>query len=77
MPNDEYGKEAIVEILIRRDNMSKDDAQKLVAEFEAELKELSERDDCIAAYAEVEDLFTDYFGLEPDYLFSFLQDLID
>jgi hypothetical protein len=77
MPTDEYGKQAVIEILMRRDNMTREDATQLVREFEAELKEMAESATSVTdpSLSEIEDLFTDYFGLEPDYLFSFLNDL--
>lgn len=65
---DPYGKDAVVEILVRRDGMDKDEAQKLVDEFQQELKDLPDG----TSFDEVQEMFEDYFGLEPDYLIAFL-----
>lgn len=67
---DEYGKEAIVEILMRRDGMSEEEARELIAEFEEELKGLR------YSLSEIEETFSEYFGLEPDYLMCFLNDAL-
>ncbi len=78
---DEYGKEAIVEILMRRDSMSEEEAREMIAGFEEELSEMIEEDRnkdegfTYGLYA-IEELFGDYFGLEPDYLFCFLNDAL-
>jgi hypothetical protein len=69
---DEYGKEAIVEILIRRDMMSEEEARELIAEFQEELLGMTSSHSLSA----IEEIFSDYFGLEPDYLFCFLNDAL-
>lgn len=79
--DDEYGKEAIVEILMRRDSMSEEEAKELIAQFEEELSEMVEEDrnkDKGFTYGlyQIEETFSDYFGLEPDYLFCFLNDVL-
>ena len=78
---DEYGKEAIVEILMRRDKMDEQGARELIAQFEEELSEMIEEDrdkDKGFTYGlyDIEETFGDYFGLEPDYLFCFLNDVL-
>lgn len=72
---DEYGKEAIVEILMRRDGMSEEEARELIAQFEEELSEIIESEDDFDCLA-IEQTFEDTFGLEPDYLFCFLNDAL-
>lgn len=78
---DEYGKEAIVEILMRRDSMDEQGARELIAQFEEELSEMIEEDKdkesgfTYGLYA-IEEIFGDYFGLELDYLFCFLNDAL-
>lgn len=78
---DEYGKEAIVEILMRRDSMSEEEAREMIASFEEELQEMIEEDSnkdkgfTYGLYV-IEEIFQDTFGLEPDYLFCFLNDAL-
>ena len=52
----------LVEILINRDGMTRDEAQELVDEARS----------MVAAGFDPEELLYDEFGLEPDYLFSLL-----
>jgi hypothetical protein len=78
---DEYTKETIVEILQRRDSMSEEEARELIAQFEEELSEMIEEDadkDKGFTYSlcDIEETFEGYFGLEPDYLFCFLNDVL-
>jgi hypothetical protein len=78
---DEYGKEAIVEILMQRDLMGKDEARELIAQFEEELSEMVKEDEdkdkgFTYSLSDIEQTFEDYFGLEPDYLFCFLNDVL-
>lgn len=78
---DEYGKEAIVEILVRRDKMSYDDAWQTVREFESELVDMVKEDEnkdkgFTYSLYDIEENFADTFGLEPDYLFCFLNDIL-
>ena len=78
---DEYGKEAIVEILMRRDSMSEEEANELIAGFEEELSEMIEEDrdkdkEFTHGLYAIEQTFEDTFGLEPDYLFCFLNDAL-
>jgi len=54
--------ETIAEILIRRDGMSREDANSLVKAAREELYDRLENDE--DAY----DICEEYFGLEPDYL---------
>lgn len=78
---DEYGKQAIVEILIRRDKMSEESAREMIASFEEELQEMIEEDrgkDSGFTYclSDIEECFEGTFGLEPDYLFCFLNEYV-
>lgn len=70
---DEYGKEAICLILQQRDKMTEEEAKELIAQFEEELEENINNED---SFFLIEELFEDTFGLEPDYLFSFLNDAL-
>lgn len=53
----------IIEILMRRDNMSYEDAKELVDET---------REEMITNPDEAEDILQDYLGLEPDYIMDIL-----
>ena len=59
----------IVQIIMKRDNMSQVDAEDLFIEAKHEAQNAVEQGDLFA----VEEIVSDYFGLEPDYVF----DLID
>ncbi len=53
---------------MERDDLSRDDARELIADFERELEEaIMSGDIC-----ECEELLNLHFGLEPDYLIDFL-----
>lgn len=54
--------ETIVQILMRRDGMTQEDAEQLLLEARDE----------VYAGADPEDVLADYFGLEPDYIFELL-----
>jgi len=54
---------------MERDGMSAEDALDLINEFKSELEEYLDES---ASLDEIEQLFEDYFGLEPDYLMEFL-----
>ena len=56
--------ETIKQVLMRRDNMSSDEANDLIDEAKEMLQEYLANDDFMAA----EDICAEYFGLEPDYL---------
>lgn len=60
--------EKVIEVLMRRDGLSHDDA---VAEYRAGMDAV-----CAELYengsAEAEEMFMDWFGLEPDYLMECL-----
>ena len=78
---DEYSKEAISLILQRRDGMSEEEAKELILQFEEELSEMIEEDsnkDKGFTYDlyQIEETFSNYFGLESDYLFCFLNDVL-
>lgn len=55
----------IVDILMKRDNMTQEDAEALVNETRDEIMML---DDPMQA----DDIIMNYLGLEPDYLFDLL-----
>lgn len=54
----------IIEILMRRDNISQLEAENLVEECKMELWDAAMR----GSYQECEDIIALYLGLEPDYL---------
>lgn len=58
----------IINILMRRDGISENEARNLVEECREEIET------AIAGgrYMEAEDIFMDWLGLEPDYLISLL-----
>jgi hypothetical protein len=60
-------RESIKQILIRRDNMTANEADSLIEEAKKDFFERIERDDFSA-----EDICEEYFGLEPDYLDEFI-----
>jgi hypothetical protein len=60
--------ETIKEVLMRRDGMSAEEAQDLIAEAKEALQEHIESGDLLAA----EDICQEWFGLEPDYLMELL-----
>lgn len=57
---------ALVEILMERDGLSRQAALAEIADCRAEMLEAIARGDAF----EAEEIFTDWFGLEPDYLFE-------
>lgn len=64
--------ETIKQILIRRDEMSEDEAAELISAAKEELEVALDH----GSLDEAEDIIMDYFGLEPDYLDELLFDLI-
>jgi len=56
--------ESIKEVLIRRDSMTEDDADELIAQAKDALIEYVNSGDMNSA----EEICAEYFGLEPDYL---------
>jgi len=56
--------ESIREILMRRDNMSVQDAENLIAEAREQFYEYLDSGDQNSAY----NICQEYFGLEPDYI---------
>ena len=61
---------AIVKILMERDDMSQEDAEDLLNEAREEANNLLEQD---AGILEIEDILYSYFGLEPDYIFDLIE----
>ena len=59
-------KETIKDILMKRDNMSAEDADDLIHEAACDLQLRLEEGDISGA----EEICSDYFGLEPDYIFE-------
>jgi hypothetical protein len=60
--------ERVLKILMERDDLSRDEARKQIADFEIELEEaIMSGDIC-----ECEELLNLHFGLEPDFLTDFL-----
>lgn len=66
---DPYSKEAIVEILMRRDGLSRLNAEDIVDQCQYEITDAID-DNC--SLEEFEDIIDDYLSLEPDYLEAFL-----
>lgn len=63
-----YGKKEIKQILMQRDGMTAEEAHQLILDFEEALEFVVDEGDPMGA----EELVADYFGLEPDYLMTFL-----
>lgn len=59
----------IVEILMRRDGISENEAWNIVEECREEIHEAIMDD---ASINVVEDIIADYLGLEPDYIMYFI-----
>lgn len=57
-------RESILQILVRRDNMSESDAKDLIEEARDQMFTYLANDDMASA----EDICSEYFGLEPDYI---------
>ena len=70
---EDYGKEEIIKILIRRDEISQGEAEDIVNECQWVINDIldSEMSD-FERLDEIEFIIQDYLGLEPDYLFAFL-----
>ena len=66
----EYSKEAIVEILQRRDGISLNEAQELIDLCQEEICDMLTDPD--TTLADLYETIEYYFGLEPDYLDVFL-----
>lgn len=60
--------EGIKDILIRRDGMSPEAAEELIAEAKKSLQEYLSNGDFVGA----EDVCAEFFGLEPDYVIELL-----
>lgn len=60
--------ETIKQVLMRRDGMSASEANELIREAKAQLREYLEAGDTESAHYICEE----FFGLEPDYLFELL-----
>jgi len=56
--------ESIKDILMRRDNLTSDEAQNLIDEAKEAMNEYLDNNDIESAY----NVCSEYFGLEPDYL---------
>lgn len=65
----------IIEILMDRDELSYDEALEIFEEAKVEADNIinENNDDAISSLIELEDILSNYFGLEPDYIF----DLVD
>lgn len=64
----DYGREEVILTLMHRDGLDESEAQQIVSEMETALLEAIEGGDFMAA----EEIFTDYTGLEPDYMMGFI-----
>ena len=65
-----YDKKAVKQILIKRDDLTPEEADDVIADFQADLNALLDEDP--GSLFDAEGLVADYFGLEPDYLMDFL-----
>ena len=71
--NDPYGKEAIIQILMERDELSPLEAANIVDDVQYQITDAVDND---CTLEELEDIIDDYLGLEPDYLECFLLELM-
>ena len=63
----------IIQILMRRDNISKNEARNLVERCQAEIDDaLCHMNGIYATYDTVTDIIESILGLEPDYLIYFI-----
>ena len=69
---DLYNKEEIIKILMRRDNISKEEAWTLVNEVQEEINECVESED----FYEIDDIVMRDLGLKPDYALCFVERLL-
>ncbi len=61
--------ETILEVLMRRDGMAEGDAENLIAEAKEDLQDrLEDRE----SFGDPEDICSDWFGLEPDYIIELI-----
>lgn len=69
----DYGREEIIKILMRRDEISQGEAEDIVNECQWVINDIldSEMAD-FERMDEIEFTIQDYLGLEPDYIFAFL-----
>ena len=66
-------KENIISILMRRDDMTREEAINIIEETRDEIACAIEHG---ASLDEIEDILADYLMLEPDYLIEFLMQVI-
>ena len=60
--------ETIKEVLMQRDGMLSEEADRLIEDAKVDLKFLLEEGNTLAAY----EICSDWFGLEPDYIMELL-----
>ena len=65
----DYDKNNVKQILMERDGLSDEEAQDAVDDAQSDINDLLEND---GGLMEAEDVISDHFGLEPDYLMDFL-----
>lgn len=63
-------KNEIVEILIKRDGITMEEAVRIVKDTQQAIDELLDAE--VASLCMAEDIIADFLGLEPDYLDAFL-----
>lgn len=63
-------KKEIIEILMRRDGISKYEAQNIIEECQEEINNAIRHG---YGYSAVEDILANYLGLESDYMIAFLE----
>jgi len=65
--------ETIKQVLMRRDNMSSEDADALIQDAKDDIARIIENyEDPYEGHEEAEEVIYDYFGLEPDYLMELI-----
>lgn len=69
----DYGKEQIINILIKRDGISKSEAENIFEECSEVIADILDSEmNNFERIEEIESAIEYYLGLEPDYIFAFL-----
>ena len=68
--------EKVKDVLMRRDGLTEDEANDAIQLFKNDLNDLVSDDEDGSSLEDAYQLIEDHFGLEPDYLDEFLQDLL-
>lgn len=67
-------KKDIIKILMKRDDLTKEEATDIVNETQDLINEVVESEDAWEAMIDVENILADQLGLEPDYMMAFIDD---